>query len=159
MRILTTFIMLICIPFYGAQAHARHAHHRYHVRHHGVAYPTDRPAVVAREPLVREAMRWVGYGNMTGHSGPWCKWFLNMVAKRSGYHYTQSGMARDAARMGPRTAPAANTIGVMGHHTEIIAAVVNGWAYAIGGNGHGRRVTAHWRPVRSYSRFIRPVHV
>lgn len=108
--------------------------------------------------IVAEAARYIGARNPTGFRGPWCKAFVNMVARRSGYYVNASLRAVDAALMGQRIAgPVPGAYRVTRGHVSLVAAVHGGSVVAISGNnGHGRvgwshyaaRGAAYYLPIR-----------
>ena len=145
----------VVVPLRPA-AKARHCRHSCpepgRVEH---ARPMDiRPTM----QIVAEAARYIGSRNPTGFRGPWCKAFVNMVARRSGYYVNASLRAVDAALMGQRIAgPVPGAYRVTRGHVSLVAAVHGGSVVAISGNnGHGRvgwshfatRGAAYYLPIR-----------
>ena len=108
--------------------------------------------------IVAEAARYIGSRNPTGFRGPWCKAFVNMVARRSGYYVNTSLRAVDAALMGQRVAgPVPGAYRVTRGHVSLVARVEGSRVVAISGNnGHGRvgwshyaaRGAAYYLPIR-----------
>jgi hypothetical protein len=141
--------------------HARHARHVASVADHVSMFARDRIDDVRRAEagatdVVREALRWVGHGNMTGRRGPWCGDFAQMVLRRSGHRTVASRLARDAVRAGsPIGGPAAGAIMSLPHHTGFVVRVIApGRVLLISGN-HRHRVGLGVYSTRG-ARFARP---
>lgn len=149
-----------------AHAEGRHIHHRHHHRvwHHYYRRHVERDrfgveAVVAgASDVLREAGRFIGDRNITGHRGPWCKFFVNLILERTGHHWDASGRARDAGLLGPRTFAHPGAIAFTPHHTGFVALVdrAHERVLLLGGNQNHHRVSLSWHSMRGM-RFVQPV--
>ena len=100
--------------------------------------PASRPQQVTQgrsSDLIAIAFRYLGSRNPTSQRGPWCGHFLNMVLREAGYSPMPSGLATDAAKLGPRLpAPVAGAVIFRPGHVEISL----GDGRSISGNWHNR---------------------
>ena len=98
--------------------------------------------------MLAVARRYLGSGRISRNGGPWCRDFINVVARRAGYRLANnSRRAIDALRLGRRVAsPRPGDLAVMRHHVTIFAGWGGGRLIGLGGNQH--------RSVR-YSHFSR----
>lgn len=122
------------------------------------AWRTGVKAYAATSQVIAEAQRWIGSGNPTGTSGPWCRDYVNFVLERTGHHLAdKSRMAVTALRLGPRVSnPQPGDLAVMGGHVTFFV----GWAgegrfLGLGGN-QGHRVNVSQFASRSVIAFVRP---
>jgi uncharacterized protein (TIGR02594 family) len=118
---------------------AGRAHFRaYSVQPRFAASPPGRPLEL--HPLLMVASRYLGAGRVSRQRGPWCRDFINTVARRAGYHLANSSRrAIDALRLGHRVAsPRPGDLVVMRHHVTIFAGFGGRGLIGLGGNqGHG----------------------
>lgn len=172
--LITTLLLMFCLSGL-AEARTRHHHwthhhhwvhrhhhrHRHHWHHHrwsrispsryrATYYPPG------QSDLLAVAERYMGDRNPTGFRGPWCKAFVNMVARRTGHLYNVSKRAIDGLRMGIRVRmPRPGDLAVMRHHITFFA----GWGgrgfIGVGGNQGGGRVTMSTYPVGRVIGWIR----
>lgn len=112
--------------------------------------------------IVAEAARYIGTRNPYRFSGPGCKAFLNMIARRTGHVVTASLRAFDTRGMGQRVShpqPGDYRVSARkgGGHAELVAEVHGGSVTTINGNKGGNRVgwshrriagAAYYRPIR-----------
>jgi hypothetical protein len=96
-----------------------------------------------RSNILADARRYLGMGNVTGHAGPWCKWFLNKILRETGHYWQPSGRAIDARLLGPRTYPHPGAIAYTSHHTGFVVAAERGRVLLLSGN-HSHRVGIGW---------------
>lgn len=96
--------------------------------------------------IVAEAARYIGSRNPTGFRGPWCKAFVNMIARKTGHYVHASLRARDTYAMGARLAgPTPGAFRVTRGHVSIVARVQGHRVVAISGNnGRGRVGWSHY---------------
>lgn len=182
--IVTSSVLLVAaLAFSGhAEAHSpRHHHHRHHHRswHHAKhhrhhAYRHRRyhhPHYAARRPDLRAwratayqersnvlavASRFVGDANPTGFRGPWCKAFVNMVARKTGHFSNSSLRAVDALRMGYRVrSPQPGDVAVMRSHTTFFTGYGGRGFLGLGGNQGHHRVTISSYPVSRVIAWVR----
>lgn len=111
--------------------------------------------------LVSEAMRYVGTRNPMRFSGPGCKAFVNMVARRAGYAVNASMRAFDAAAMGIRIShpePGAYRITKRrgGGHVDIVAEVHGRSVTTVNGNKGRNRVGLSHKPIAGAA-YYRPI--
>lgn len=107
--------------------------------------------------LVRAAERYL-YTNPTGRSRAWCRAFVNLVARQSGYRINPSLMAR-APTGGYRVRrPVPGAVAKSRHHTGFVKSVsADGRKILLisgnsGGSGPGRRTTtASWRSASLFN--------
>lgn len=99
-----------------------------------------------RPDIVAEAARYIGSRNPTGFRGPWCKAFVNMVSRRTGYYANPSLRARDTHAMGVRiTNPVPGAFRVTRGHVSVVARVEGVRVVAVSGNnGRGRVGWSHY---------------
>lgn len=111
-------------------------------------FPTD---------VLREAARYLGDGNITGHRGPWCRFFVNMILRNTGHRYNSDGTAWSARYLGPGTGPHPGAIAYTWHHTGFVARVdfERGRVLLLGGN-QSHRVSLKWHSMRGM-RFVEPI--
>ena len=85
------FALGVCLM--GAPAHAR-------------GWPVGRaePGIRTTSPILAEAARWLGRGNMTGTVGPWCADAVSFWLRRTGHAGLPGRLAMDGLRAGPRVA-------------------------------------------------------
>jgi hypothetical protein len=163
--------------------HNRHDHHRswhrarhhvarYHERH---AFGHHRPSRHARFAVRRVdprswratayeggsnvlavASHFVGSRNPTGFRGPWCKAFVNMVARETGHPANASLRAVDALHMGYRVrSPRPGDVAVMRSHTTFFAGYGGRGFLGLGGNQGHHRVTVSSYPLRRVIAWVR----
>ena len=147
---------LLCACAFAAPAQARH-HHRHHHHAHRVhvaiaadggvfgfrsraldARASGRPLEL--HPLLQVARQFLGSGKITRQPGPWCRDFVNLVARKAGYRLANnSRRAIDALRLGRRVSdPRPGDLVVMRHHVTIFAGYGRRGLIGLGGNqGHG----------------------
>jgi len=92
-------------------------------------------------PLLAVASRYIGHGRVSHHGGPWCRDFINTVARQAGYRLANtSRRAIDALSLGHRvSSPRPGDLVVMRHHVTIFAGYGGRGVIGLGGNqGHGR---------------------
>lgn len=102
--------------------------------HHRFAASPGRP--LQPNPLLMVASRYVGAGRVSRQRGPWCRDFINTVARKAGYHLANSSRrAIDALRLGHRVAsPRPGDLVVMRHHVTIFAGYGGRGLIGLGGN-------------------------
>lgn len=126
--------------------------------------PTGRSAIVsaiereagaaseAGAAMLADARRFLGSRNPTGTRGPWCRDFVNFLARRNGVPLLNtSRRAVDAKHLGARVRhPAPGDLVVMASHVTLYAGrAPDGRIRGLGGNQGGGRVTvSHYHPAR-----------
>lgn len=129
------------------------AHRSRHLHNEGTFHPVEQ-IVRTGSDVLRTAARYLGAGNVTGHRGPWCGFFLQKILRETGHYYNGSGRAIDARLLGPRTFPHPGAIAVSWRHTAFVAAVGRGRILLLGGN-QGHRVSFMWHSMRGFF-FVEP---
>jgi len=167
------------------QYHHHHHYHRHHWRHHRSwhhlrhhRYHADRYDHLHRHPgyatqkvdprqwratvsegssnVLAVASRFVGDSNPTGFRGPWCKAFVNMIARKTGHFTNASLRAVDALRMGFRVrAPRPGDVAVMRSHTTFFAGYGGRGFLGLGGNQSHHRVTVSSYPLGRVIAWVR----
>lgn len=152
--------------------HHRSWHHATHHRYHAVRHDWHRHsryAVEKTDPrrwratayegsssVLAVASRFVGDSNPTGFRGPWCKAFVNMVARKTGHFTNASLRAVDALRMGFRVrSPQPGDVAVMRSHTTFFAGYGGRGFLGLGGNQSHHRVTVSSYPLSRVIAWIR----
>jgi len=75
--------------------------------------------------VLAEAARWIGSGNMTGMSGPWCADAVSFWLRRTGHRPLANRMVASALAYGPRlSGPKVGALAVIGSR--------RGWAGHVG---------------------------
>lgn len=172
-----------CCAFSGhAEAHSfRHIHHhhriarhwhRHHWRHHyrrhwhrhysaralpRNAYRYEARVAAESSDILATAERYLGDRNPTWfRRGPWCKAFVNMIARKTGHFYNRSLRAIDGLRMGVRVRfPRAGDLAVMATHITFFAGYGGRGFLGLGGNQSGHRVTVSSYPLGRVIAFVR----
>jgi uncharacterized protein (TIGR02594 family) len=137
-------LAIAAAPILSAQAHEHparrlaHAHGSNDARAREIAEANG-----AENPLVVEAEKYVGSGNLTGFRGQWCGAFMGLVAERTG-HRAPDGFrkASEWLKAGHRISrPQVGAIAVLRSHVGVIAAVADdGRLVLVSGNHTGGRV-------------------
>lgn len=111
---------------------------------------------VGDRPLLAVAQRYVGRGKFTHYRGPWCRDFVNVVARQAGYHLRNtSRRAIDALSLGHRVSnPQPGDLVVMRHHVTIYAGREAGKVVGLGGN-QSHRVRYSTYSARKVLAFVR----
>jgi hypothetical protein len=149
--------------------HHHPMHHRYHAdrydwRHRHSVYAVQKTdqrrwrATVSegRSSVLAVASRFVGDSNPTGFRGPWCKAFVNMVARKTGHFTNASLRAVDALHMGVRVrSPRPGDVAVMRSHTTFFAGYGGRGFLGLGGNQSHHRVTVSSYPLARVIAWIR----
>jgi len=127
----------------GGSARAKSAH-------------TGEPMRLSGARMLDEARRYVGSGKVTRAPGPWCRDFVNLVARRAGYHLANnSRRAIDATKLGQHVStPHPGDLVVYRHHVAIFAGVTNGRLNLLGGN-QGKRVKYSAFSTRGVVAYVR----
>lgn len=114
-------------------------------------------APVSSAPLLAVARRYVGRGKVTAFRGPWCRDFVNLVARRAGVRLANhSRRAIDARHLGVRVAnPRPGDLAVMRHHVTIFAGWSHGGRFVGLGGNQGHRVKYSRFAARSVVAFVR----
>jgi hypothetical protein len=144
-----------------------HRHHRWHtvMRRMRMAFQIGAPHLTFESStelhedfaqstyltdVTREAMKYIGRGNITGKRGAWCRWFVNMVLERTGHRLADtSGLAHNSYRLGPRTSPHPGAIAYNWRHVGFVLKVRGSSVLLISGN-HGHRVGIGWYSGMSF---------
>ena len=138
-----------------ARQYGRRQHH--HDRRGPAIYAreTDRPLEL--HPLLAIAEHYLGAGKFTRQPGPWCRDFINVVARRAGVRLANnSRRAIDALRLGQHvSSPRAGDLVVMRHHVTIFAGYGGRGVLGLGGNQHHGRVSVSSYPARQILAFVR----
>ena len=166
MRALTFAFALCCIAtsamadpegpsLYGT--HAAAPRHVSAVRSRGPSPRLSSPLEI-RSPsqLLAVAQGYIGHGKVTAYAGPWCRDFVNLVARRAGVRLANnSRRAIDAVHLGTRvSSPQPGDLVVMRHHVTIYAGNSGGRIVGLGGNQGHRVRYSHYDP-RSVVAFVR----
>ena len=113
----------------------------------------------AETPLVKTALRYVGDGNVTGFSGPWCGAFMALVARKTGAHLPPNPLLAANWRFaGPHVAPQPGAFIVLRHHVGLVLRVVGRFVQVVSGN-HSHRVGVGLYPISRAIAFVRPVRI
>ena len=130
----------------GRHHHRHHGHHAH--RHHAASIGA--PMQLSGARMLVAASRFVGSRNPTGFHAAWCGAFAAMIARRVGARVPRGAtLARNWASAGHATSPHVGALAVFLHHVTIIAKIVPGGFYGLGGNqGHMVRLSHFsWRGV------------
>lgn len=146
--------------------HRHHWHHHYRRhwhRHHTAralprnAYRYEARVAAQSSDILATAERYLGDRNPTlFRRGPWCKAFVNMIARKTGHFYNRSLRAIDGLRMGVRVRfPRAGDLAVLRHHITIFAGYGGRGFLGLGGNQSGHRVTVSSYPIGRVVAWVR----
>ena len=92
--------------------------------------------------MLAVASHFVGDRNPTGFHGPWCKAFVNMIARKTGHFTNASLRAVDALRhMGYRVKLQTGDVAVTRSHATFFAGYGGRGFLGLGGNQSHHRVT------------------
>jgi len=142
----------------GRHRWGRHAHWRRHA--HVSSRPSAflalaTPAVMGgtseHHPLLDVASRYLGHRRVSRRGGPWCRDFVNTVARQAGYRLANtSRRAIDALSLGHRVSqPQPGDLVVMRHHVTIFAGYGGRGLIGLGGNqGRGGVTYSSYSPRR-----------
>lgn len=133
--------------------HWRHINRSYSYRmlHRWLAKAAD-----GNSDVIATAERFLGDRNPTGFRGPWCKAFINLIARKTGHYFNRSLRAIDGLRMGVRVrVPRAGDLAVFQHHITIFAGYGGRGFLGLGGNQTGHRVTVSSYPIGRVIAWIR----
>lgn len=149
-------------------AHRCHFHHwrhhsprHWHRHHAGRAWPRkayryEALAAAQSSDILATAERYLGERNPTRFRGPWCKSFVNMIARKTGHFYNRSLRAIDGLHMGIHVRfPRPGDLAVFRHHITIFAGYGGRGFIAIGGNQGHHRVTVSSYPIGRVIAWIR----
>lgn len=137
--------------------HARRTHFAHVAYNDGAGDPRGWTQPLDLHPMLAVAQQYLGLRKFTGKPGPWCRDFVNVVARRAGYRLANnSRRAVDALHLGQRVAnPRPGDLIVMRHHVSIFAGYGKRGLVGLGGNqGHGK-VTYSSYPARRVLAFVR----
>lgn len=106
--------------------------------------------------MLAVASHFVGDRNPTGFHGPWCKAFVNMIARKTGHFTNASLRAVDALHMGYRVkSPRPGDVAVMRSHATFFAGYGGRGFLGLGGNQSHHRVTVSSYPLSRVIAWIR----
>lgn len=120
---------------------ANRSHRAARAGHRRYVIPQPVPRPVEHSGLLQVAQRFLGAGKITRQAGPWCRDFVNLVAREAGVALANnSRRAIDALGLGQHVStPRAGDLIVLRHHVTIYAGQQGGRVIGLGGNqGHGR---------------------
>lgn len=110
--------------------------------------------VAGNSDAIREASRFIGSRNITGHSGAWCAWFVSFVLERIGHRPLSNGLSYSALSYGPRLAgPRVGALIVLPRHVGFVARVSGDRVTMLSGNWSGR-VALAVLPIRAAIAYI-----
>jgi len=138
--------------------HAAHHHHRV-ASHRSVRRVEPSVSGVSDSSVVETARSQIGNGPVYGRRNLWCARFVNWVLAHTGYHGTDSDLARSFASL-PHTDMHVGAIAVMGRrgggHVGIVSGVASSGDPIIISGNHAGRVREAVYPRRRIHEFVVP---